>query len=384
MDRGGSAGVPPEPRRDEHRTISNQPSRKPGLLYVILLLLVLSIALPTCVPAMPPGETQPAGSLSANAADPPRVARVAPGTLLRNVTILRGKTSVEVHIEASNPVKPTVKLLSQPERIVIDLAGVSCGGGHHLSVNAGDVHGVRVALYRADPPVTRVVVDLAHRHDYRLLPAGSTVILAIDFSPKPAIPVQPAAEKVGDAAASNAVSPESSADVSPGGDQIHPAGGAKLQPPALLEALAPSPAEPTPESEARTTQGEEASSAHQAAKDGKPGVVRSVSVSRERDAIAVRIEGSKPLEAAAATLSNPERIIIDLADVRLKRPWHMAVNAAGVQEVSAALFLVNPLVTRVVVNLARPHAYHLQPSGNSLTVRVESDEIKAAGSQPAQ
>jgi len=107
-------------------------------------------------------------------------------------------------------------------------------------------------------------------------------------------------------------------------------------------------------------------------------------VSREKDAIAVRIEGSKPLRASTSTLSNPARIIIDLANVGLKRPRRIAVNTAGVQEVSAALFLVNPLMTRVVVELARPHAYHLQPSGNSLTVRIETDEVKSAGSQPAR
>jgi len=350
---------------------------------------------------MPPGGTQPA----ANAADP-----VAPVTLLRNVTILRGKTSVEVHIEASNPVKPKLTLLSQPERIVVDLAGVSCGGGHHFSVNAGDVQGVRVALLRADPPVTRVVVDLARRHDYRLLPAGRTVILAIDFSPKPAIPGQQAAEKAADAGAGNAHPPDSRASVSLAGDQIHPTGKAKLPPLALLEAMVPSPTEPiaTPKTkasgptpstgsppvallpfpshqpEAPIADGDEDTTAHQAAKDSKPGEVRSVIVLRDKDAIVLRIEASKPIRSAASRVTNPERIIIDLADVRLRRPWHTAVNAAGVQDVSAALFLVNPLVTRIVVSLARPHAYDLQPSGNSLTVRIETDEVKAAGSQPAR
>jgi len=45
---------------------------------------------------------------------------------------------------------------------------------------------------------------------------------------------------------------------------------------------------------------------------------------------------------------------------------------------------VNPLVTRVVVNLAHAHPYHLQADGNSLTVRIETNEIKAAGPPPVQ
>jgi hypothetical protein len=128
---------------------------------------------------------------------------------------------------------------------------------------------------------------------------------------------------------------------------------------------------------------EEETTSHQAAKGNKPGVVRSVTVSREKDAVEVRIEGSKPMRASASTLSHPERIIIDLADVRLLRPRRIAVNAADVQAVDVLLYLVNPPVTRVVVDLARPHPYHLQASGNSLTVRIETEGIQTAA-QPAR
>ena len=130
--------------------------------------------------------------------------------------------------------------------------------------------------------------------------------------------------------------------------------------------------------------GDEETSPHQAAKGQKPGVVRGVTVSRTKDAIEVHIEASKPVRAVASSLSNPERIIIDLANVRLDHPRRIVVNAADVQAVSASLYLVNPLVTRVVVNLARPHAYRIQPSGDSLTVRIDTDETKTADTQPAR
>jgi AMIN domain len=128
--------------------------------------------------------------------------------------------------------------------------------------------------------------------------------------------------------------------------------------------------------------GDEETTPHQAAKGQKPGVVRSITVFREKDAIAVLIEGNKPLRAAAATQSNPERIVIDLANVRLHRPRRIAVNAADVRTVSASLYLVNPLITRVVVDLTRPHAYHVDPYGNWLTVRIDTANrtaIEAAG-----
>jgi len=59
------------------------------------------------------------------------------------------------------------------------------------------------------------------------------------------------------------------------------------------------------------------------------------------------------------------------------------VHGADVHAVSASLYLVNPLVTRVVVDLVRSHPYHVQASGNSLTVRIDTG-TETAGSQPVQ
>lgn len=138
---------------------------------------------------------------------------------------------------------------------------------------------------------------------------------------------------------------------------------------------------PVPASTAQSS-GDEETTPHQAAKSQEPGVVRSVTVSREKDAITVRIEASKPLRGSASALSKPERIILDLVDVRLLRPQRIPVRGAEVQAVSASLFLVNPLVTRVVVDLAHPHAYHIQASGNSLMVRIETGVETARTLQP--
>jgi len=360
-------------------TIQNQPRRGSEPWFALALLLAASAAVSACAQSMPAG-TQPARSLPAKVASTPRFATVEPRTMLRNVTILRGRTSVEVHIEASGPVKPVALVLSQPERIVVDLADVGYDSSRRLPVNAGDVEGVRVALFQADPPVTRVVVDLAHPHEYRLLSAGSTVILAIDTSPRPAIAAQPAETKAALVAATNAAPPPAVPPVT----TAQPPAEAKLQPPPLVQADAPpvvaQPATPTVSTTlpqalsvpliAAQSSGEDETSPHQAAKGQKPGVVRSVTVSHEKDYIQVHIEGSKPLRASASTLSDPERIIIDLANVRLDRPRRIPVNASDVKAVNASLYLVNPLMTRVVVDLTRPHPYSVQASGNSVTVRI--------------
>jgi len=327
--------------------------------------------------------------------------------MLRNLTILRGQTSVEVHIEASDRVKPVARVLSAPDRIVVDLAGVGYDGSRRFPINTGDVKGVRVALFRANPPVTRVVVDLARPHDYRLLPTGSTVILAIDTRPKPAIAAAPAQAKVAAVTlpivAPLAVAPPPTSETelqslplpshpNTPGSGVSGMGAPPSSQPAperAIQAAAPTVSTTLPQVatvtvpvSAAQSSGEEETTPHQAAKGQKPGVVRSVTVSREKDAIEVHIEASKPLRAAASTLRNPERIIIDLADVRLQHPLRIPVRGTDVHAVNASLFLVNPLVTRVVVDLARPHPYHVEASGNSLTVRIDTG-TETAGSQPA-
>ena len=385
---------------------------------VIALLVAAGTALPAGAQAMLPSGTQPARSLPAKVTSQPSLSTVEPRIVLRNVGVLRGKTSVEVHIESSGPVKPVAMVLSSPDRIVIDLAGVGCGGGHRLPINAGDVQDVRVALFQAGPPVTRVVVDLAHPHDYRLLSAGSTVILAIDTGPKPAIVATPAVAKLAAVAMpsstppADATSAPPAAEATPDHSLSTPTPEAKEPPPATTAAEAPpqpptapapTPPAPPPEPTASTEQPpvaiidvpsapaqvsaaeeHEETTPHQAAKGRRPGLVRSVTVSRGKEGVEVHIEANKPLRATASTLSDPERIIIDLADVRLRHPRRIPVNLADVQAVDVALYLVNPLVTRVVVNLAHAHPYHLQAYGNSLTVRIAANEVKAAGSSPVR
>jgi hypothetical protein len=117
--------------------------------------------------------------------------------------------------------------------------------------------------------------------------------------------------------------------------------------------------------------GGEKTSAHQAPKGNRPGVVRNITVSRDKGAVEIHIEGDQPLRPSVTTLCDPERIVIDLANLGLRHPRSIAVNTADVRNVDVSLYLVNPLVTRVVVNLARPHRYRLLDSGNTLTMRIE-------------
>jgi hypothetical protein len=48
-----------------------------------------------------------------------------------------------------------------------------------LTVNRGEVKSVRVGLFSANPPVTRIVLDLSGPRSYELFPAGNTLIVKL-------------------------------------------------------------------------------------------------------------------------------------------------------------------------------------------------------------
>jgi len=353
--------IPPAPAQAPEAKLQPPPVARPGALspppaesLPIRATQPLPPSVSTTLPQVPVPASTAQSSTGQEETAPHQAAKGDKLGMVRSVTVTRDKDVIEVHIEGNKPLRASASTLSNPERIVIDLAGVACDRSRRLAVNAADVEGVRMALFQADPPVTRVVVDLAHRHEYRLLPVGSTVILAIDTSTKPVLAAQPAETKVAAVAPIWATQPSA---------------------PAVSTTL---PQVPVPVSTAQSSTGQEETAPHQTAKGNKPGTVRSVTVRRDKDVIEVHIEGSKSLRASASTLSNPERIVIDLAGVAYDRSRRLAVNAADVEGVRMALFQADPPVTRVVVDLARPHPYNLQTSGNSLTVRIETEGIRAA------
>jgi len=111
---------------------------------------------------------------------------------------------------------------------------------------------------------------------------------------------------------------------------------------------------------------------HQASKEQQPAVIRNITVARDKGAVEVRIEGSQAPQFTATLRSDHKRIVIDLANTGMSHPRRVAVRRGDVQDVEGSLYLVNPLVTRVVVNLTRAHAYRLLTSGNTLTLRIEN------------
>src|SRR5882724_3445226 len=138
----------------------------------------------------------------------------ATAATIDHVALLGGNENVEVEITASRRITPQVRVLTGPERLVIDFPGsVPARTLRNVSASRGQVKSIRVGLFASNPPTTRVVVDLKSPQQYDLFPSGKTVIVKLradtktaavlttpagKLSPPAAAPIQPirAATKV--------------------------------------------------------------------------------------------------------------------------------------------------------------------------------------------
>ena len=86
----------------------------------------------------------------------------------------------QLRIQTRVPVTPHVQMSASPERLVIDLPSTVPGPGlRKISINRADVRDVRVNLFSANPPVTRIVVDLNSPQWYRVSPYSSGLIVSL-------------------------------------------------------------------------------------------------------------------------------------------------------------------------------------------------------------
>ena len=114
---------------------------------------------------------------------------------IRKVAVLKSGGAMEIEIETSQHVVPATQLITGPDRLVLDFAGSLPGPQlRAMSVNQGQVKGVRAALLSANPPVTRVVLDLKSPQEFQLFPSTKSVVVKLPGSLAPAsAPAAPAA-----------------------------------------------------------------------------------------------------------------------------------------------------------------------------------------------
>jgi hypothetical protein len=101
-------------------------------------------------------------------------------TSIRSVKVLDAKDTVEIEVEASDRLAPQTRVLTGPDRLVIDFPNSTPGSGlRNQSVNRGEVKDLRFGLFQSSPPVTRLVLDLKTAQSFQVFPYGRTVMIKV-------------------------------------------------------------------------------------------------------------------------------------------------------------------------------------------------------------
>src|SRR5215471_534444 len=113
---------------------------------------------------------------------------------VRRVSVLGGGDHVGLEIVTTEPVTPQTQVVTGPARLVLDFPrSLPAQNLHSFTVNQGNVKAIRIGLYTNNPPVTRIVVDLATPENFQLLPSGKNLIVKLSnavaaaAAPRPAL-----------------------------------------------------------------------------------------------------------------------------------------------------------------------------------------------------
>jgi AMIN domain-containing protein len=99
---------------------------------------------------------------------------------VKRVQVLGGKDAVEIEVEGSDRLTPQTKVLTNPDRLVIDFPNAAPSAQvRNQTVNRGEVKDVRVGLFQSNPPVTRVVLDLKSAQSFQIFPDRKTLIIKV-------------------------------------------------------------------------------------------------------------------------------------------------------------------------------------------------------------
>lgn len=121
------------------------------------------------------------GSLLVLTAVLPGQAAGAGPSEIRKVEVVPAENEIRVEITLSSVVTPAVQVAQHPDRLVLRLPDTtSQSRQQRISVQRLGVRAVRFGLNRAEPPETRLVIDLDEEHAYKILINGTKVTLVLE------------------------------------------------------------------------------------------------------------------------------------------------------------------------------------------------------------
>ncbi len=100
---------------------------------------------------------------------------------IQHVVVRGSGAAMEVEIQTSGaPVEPDTQTLAGPDRIVVDFPGaLPAADLRALKVNRGALKGIRAGLFFDNPPITRVVLDLAEPQSYRISTIQNAIVIKL-------------------------------------------------------------------------------------------------------------------------------------------------------------------------------------------------------------
>lgn len=116
----------------------------------------------------------------------PRFAAAQTGVsvTVERLAVVGSEQGLGVQVIASAPVTTEAQMLTGPDRLVIDFPGALPGRAlRGLRLNQGQIKAVRAGLFRSNPPITRIVIDLNEPTAYRLVTAGTAVFVKLGSEP---------------------------------------------------------------------------------------------------------------------------------------------------------------------------------------------------------
>jgi hypothetical protein len=245
---------------------------------------------------------------------------------VQSISVVGKGDTPEIEIRTSGKITPETQAVTGPDRIVLDFPNsIPASTLHALRVNQGVLKSVRFGQYQANPPVTRVVLDLTEARAFQVFPSGNGVVIKLGTT----------------SAASPAVVP--------------PATAPKLA--AATPVVAPATARPA--------------SLHPAPSPAGQLAVQSISLVGKGDAPEVEVRTSGKVAPETMAVTGPNRIVLDFPNsvpARTLRDLH--VNTGVLKGVRFRQYHANPPVTRVVLDLTEARAFQVFPSGNAVLIKL--------------
>ena len=112
-------------------------------------------------------------------------------------------------------------------------------------------------------------------------------------------------------------------------------------------------------------------------------LIQKVDVLKSGNGISIEVTGSGKLSATAMTVSNPDRVVVDVPGAVVARSRQIAIGSDGIKAVRWGQNSARPPVARLVVDLAAAREYQLVHEGNRLVLKLSGATTAAAKSSPA-